>query len=190
MEVWRGAWQVKPGWFVLIRVKVYRYQWGLSHGKRMWFCWYPTLSHSQEGSRTPKLWFLNRFEGSWGSSVQPNGRYFFLAWLDGYFFSLCGQRLVYTVVWEKWSEPGLVSRFLQTPQKLGGSQEITQRDGQVSSLRSSVRLTWSGLGSICGENKCKKFETLLVKWEKRHKPGLCFCVAATARPRLRPYAVI
>lgn len=63
-----------------------------------------------------------------------------------------------------------------SPDAQGVSRDhFTQRDGQVSSLRSSVRLTWSGLGSICGDSKQKKRSRICIcKWEKGTESLLFF----------------
>lgn len=72
----------------------------------------------------------------------------FVGWLDTFLFK--STALCEWCCWRKINkaEPCEQVSFWFPPYSQGDFWENLQRDGQASSLRSSVRLAWSGLGSI------------------------------------------
>lgn len=125
----------------------------------VFICTYPTLSRlTQKASDTPKL--VTPVSLTEGRQICPTQQWVFfpsLCWFVGY-FSLD----VNSLVWTLRSEKNKQSRALQAgsfwkPQIPQGKYKNTlQRDGQASILRSSVRLAWSGLGSIWNGRRAGK----------------------------------
>lgn len=126
---------------------------------------------TQEGSRTPKLWFLNHSEGA-AEAVLSNLKadyFFFLAWLDGYFSSsLWTAACLHSCLRKNDQSLALQAGFLQTPRKLRGvsGDHSTWRTGVEPALLSAADVIWVGVnlwGWQMQKKEKKKLKTLLVK---------------------------
>lgn len=108
-------------------------------------CTYPTLSWViQEGSDTPNSVSVSLTEGRQKQMFDPTQLRACLCWLDVLCFSWS---IAWTLLSEKNRSWGLQAGSFWFPKSVRGILACPQRDGQASSLRSSVRLVWSGLGS-------------------------------------------
>lgn len=152
MAVWRGAWQVNPGWFFLTLVKVICRPIASSaashtEGECGSVLILPSVRWPRRVAAPQTCYSCIALRA--GEADLTNLTVDFLVYsrsVGWVLFSQCGQRLVYMVVWETWSEPGLASRFLWTPRTLRGYPEITSFNVTDRCRACAPQCDWRDLG--------------------------------------------